>query len=237
MSITNFAVLVAIFGANTVEQAFGFAGTALAMPVVTLLVGLEQARVLLNAPSVVGCGFLALSDFRYVNRPVFFKILGLMLVGMAIGVTLSSYLPASIALPLCGLLIMGLGLHGLFSKGQMKLSNWGEVVLLVVAGVFFGMFLIGGALTAYYAVKKIQDKHQLRATLATLWFCLSGTLFLVDIWKGAITTESMGLVALTLLPLLLAVFAGRKLHNALPQETFTKIAYVCLILSGSTLLL
>lgn len=211
--------------------------TVLAMPVVTLLVGLEQARVLLNAPSVVGCGYLALSDFRYVNRPVFFKILGLMLVGMAIGVTLSSYLPAAIALPLCGLVIMGLGFHGLFGKGTMKLSKWGEVLLLLVAGIFFGMFLIGGALTAYYAVKKIEDKHQLRATLATLWFCLSGTLFLIDIWKGNVTADSMGLIILTLVPLLLAVVAGRKLHNAMSQETFTKIAYVCLILSGSTLLL
>lgn len=237
MELSTILVLVVIFLANSVEQVIGFTGTALAMPITSLLIGVDLAKVVLNAPSIIGCGYLTITNLRYINRPVFVKMGGLMLVGMAGGVALSAHLSAQAALPACGIMVILIGANGLFNKKEWHFSKAGEVALLLVAGFLHGMFLSGGVLLVLYAVKKLEDKHEFRATLAALWFLLGVVLFGVDISQGLITVDSLGFIALAFIPLLAAMFVGRKLHESLPQALFLKASYVFLMLSGATLLL
>ena len=52
MYIKEILILLVIFFANVVEAVSGFAGTMLAMPFAIVLVGIKEAKVILNVVAV-----------------------------------------------------------------------------------------------------------------------------------------------------------------------------------------
>ncbi len=234
--IKEILFVIVVFVANIVEGVTGFAGTMLAMPVSMFLVGVEEAKVVLNIVAIIVSLNIAFRSWREMNRKEVVKISGFMLIGMAVGIYLFSVLPSVVLMKIYGALIICVAIRGLTVKKEMKISNGGLVGVLFLSGVIHGMFLSGGALLVIYAVNALKEKSVIRATLAPVWIILN-TLMLIQEWiSGRVTGKMLGLTGACVIPVFVAIIIGSALHKRIRQDVFVKLTYALLVISGITLL-
>lgn len=228
--------IVVVFMANIVEGITGFAGTMLAMPVSMLLLGVNEAKIVLNVVAIIVSLNIAFKSRRDMNRKEAVKIAGFMFVGMAAGMYLFSILPAQILMTAYGMLIICVAIRGLTAKKEMSLSGFVLTGVILLAGVIHGMFLSGGALLVVYAVSVLKEKAVIRATLAPVWIALNTLMLVQNLISGQVTVRVLLLTTGCILPVLAALYIGNVLHQKIQQEVFVKLTYALLILSGLTLL-
>ena len=234
--IKEILFVIVVFVANIVEGVTGFAGTMLAMPVSMFLVGVEEAKVVLNIVAIIVSLNIAFRSWREMNRKEVVKISGFMLIGMSVGIYLFSVLPSVVLMKMYGALIICVAIRGLTVKKEMKISNRGLVGVLFLSGVIHGMFLSGGALLVIYAVNALKEKSVIRATLAPVWIILN-TLMLIQEWiSGRVTGKMLGLTGACVIPVFVAIIIGSALHKRIRQDVFVKLTYALLVISGITLL-
>ena len=218
--------VIVVFMANIVEGITGFAGTMLAMPVSMLLIGVEEAKVVLNIVAIIVSLNIAARSWREMNRKEVVKITGFMLIGIVVGIYLFSVLPSGVLMKIYGALIICVAIRGLAVKKEMKISDGGLIGVLFLAGVIHGMFLSGGALLVIYAVNALKEKSVILNTLMLIQGGIS----------GQVTGKMMGLTGVCVIPVFAAIIIGNALHKRIRQEVFVKLTYVLLVVSGITLL-
>ena len=228
--------VIVVFMANIVEGITGFAGTMLAMPVSMLLIGVEEAKVVLNIVAIIVSLNIAARSWREMNRKEVVKITGFMLIGIAVGIYLFSVLPSGVLMKIYGALIICVAIRGLAVKKEMKISDGGLIGVLFLAGVIHGMFLSGGALLVIYAVNALKEKSVIRATLAPVWIILNTLMLVQGVISGQVTGKMLGLTGWCVIPVFVAIIIGNVLHKRIRQEVFVKLTYVLLVVSGIALL-
>ena len=225
-----------LFG-YTVQAITGFAGNIFCMPVGTYTLGLQSSVSILNATGFLACALLAVLNLRSINWRELGKIVGVMLPFVALGAWLDTVIPLHALLKIYGLVILAVGIKNLVQKKQTFLPEWALWGVLVAAGLIQGMFVSGGALLVIYAVQKLTDKEQFRATLAAVWSILNFLYAFYQLWAGHFTGE-VWLMVLCCIPLImLATFVGGKLAKRISQERFLKLTYILLLGIGAVLLI
>ena len=237
LELKEILVFIVVFFANIMEAITGFAGTMLAMPPTMQLIGIQDAKVILNILAIIVASTIAIKNHHDIDRKEFVKISSIILVGMAVGLYLSKIVPVDSLSIIYGILIIIVAFKGLFIKKTFKTSPFILVVVLVVAGIIHGVFLSGGALLVIYAVNVLKDKGKIRATLAPVWIILNLIILAQDVAVANFTTYNLTLTLMCIVPLIMALFIGFKLHDKMNQNVFVKVTYVLLIISGITLLI
>lgn len=235
--IKNVIFLAVFLFGYTVQAITGFAGNIFCMPVGTYTLGLQSSVSILNATGFLACTLLAVLNLRSVNWRELGKIVGVMLPFVALGAWLDTVIPLHALLKIYGLVILAVGIKNLVQKKQTFLPEWALWGVLVAAGLIQGMFVSGGALLVIYAVQKLTDKEQFRATLAAVWSILNFLYAFYQLWAGHFTGE-VWLMVLCCIPLIvLATFVGGKLAKRISQERFLKLTYILLLGIGAVLLI
>lgn len=229
--------IIIFFLSNTIMTITGFAGTMLAMPASILLLGVDDARFILNVTAILSCVFIAIQQWKYANKKELKKILFIMLLGMAIGTVLYRVIPLSFLLPVYGGIIVLIAVKRLFLPETKHLASWICIIVLIIAGIIHGMFVSGGALLVLYATMVLEDKAEFRATIAATWAVLDPTFFVLNFHLSLWNAENMILIALCIPPLLLSVYLGNLLHNRINKDWFMKLTYILLALSGLSIIL
>lgn len=236
MNIKEVIFILVVFIANTIEGITGFAGTMLAMPISIQLIGIHDAKAVLNIVAIIVSLGIAVRYYRDINKKEVIKISLLMIIGMVVGLYLFSILPVKNLSIIYGVLIILVAIRGLIVNKQVGLPNGILILIVIGAGVIHGMFLSGGSLLVFYAVTVLKDKSMIRATLAPVWIILNTIILVQDITMGVFTKEILRLTAYCIVPLILALLLGSILHKVIRQWAFVKLTYVLLIASGLTLL-
>ena len=237
MLLNELFTLFIVFLANTVEAITGFAGTMLAMPPAMLLIGVDEAKLVLNVVAILVSFLLASQNRGDVNKKEVVKIVTLMLLGMAAGLYLFSVLPTDVLLKGYGILILLIALKGLLIRKTFALPGWILLLSVLGAGIIHGMFLSGGSLLVIYAIAVLRDKSVIRATLAPVWLILNSVLLVQDIAFSRFNPHILVLCVLCVPPVLLALRLGNALHRKINQTLFTRLTYVLLVISASSLLI
>lgn len=228
----------AIFVSNIVQALTGFAGVMLSIPPSMLLFGPDMAIAVINALCWGVSVVLAWRNRRYLNLKGVLTIVGFMLAGMAIGVKLYSLVSPQIIGPVYGGIIVAAALKNLLVKPSEKpMSHWLSAVILIGAGIIHGMFASGGALLVVYLAATYHNKYTFRANVAAVWSCLNLVLMFKDFEKGVFNAQAFHLMLIAIIPLLLAVYIGNKIHSRINQRMFNYSTYGLLLLSGAMILL
>lgn len=228
----------AIFVSNIVQALAGFAGVMLSIPPSMLLFGPDMAIAVINALCWGVSVVLAWRNRRYLNLKGVLIIVGFMLAGMAIGVKLYSLVSPQIIGPVYGGIIVAAALKNLLVKPSEKpMGHWLSAVILIGAGIIHGMFASGGALLVVYLAATYHNKYTFRANVAAVWSCLNLFLMFKDFEKGMFNAQALHLMLIAIIPLLLAVYIGNKIHSRINQRMFNYSTYGLLLLSGAMILL
>lgn len=237
LNLKEILFLTIVVFSNIIEGITGFAGTMLAMPLSMILIGVGEAKSILNIVAIIASSIICYSTYKEINKKELMKIVFFMLIGMLGGIYLFSVIPVSGLAKTYGILILLIALKGLLVKKKLSLPNFALTIILLVAGIIHGMFLSGGALLVIYAVAVLKEKSTIRATLAPVWIILNIFMLGQDIYFGNITGLVFKLSLYCIIPVLLAIGIGKYLHNKMDQDFFVKLTYILLIVSGITLVL
>ncbi len=224
--------LIIVLATNIIQAITGFAGTLLAMPASIMLVGADNAKVMLNMVTMATCIILAVRNRKYIQWKILLRILVFMAVGMIAGVLLFDLIELDLLLNLYGAMILVIAIMNLAGKQIKKITLWAGVIVLLVSGIIHGMFLSGGGLLVVYATIVLKDKNEFRATISSVWVVLNTVLLIQQFASGQVTRQN-GLFALAAcIPALAGVFIGNKLHNKMSGTAFMRLTYILLIVSG-----
>lgn len=241
-----------LFFANLIQAITGFAGTLLSMPPTMQLIGVGEAKTLLAAIDQISCLLIVLTGWRAINWKEFGKMAVLMVAGMFAGMKIFEAFPAEQLLTFYGLMILVIALWRLFgSAAKARLcpgsgqndsapqkppfGRAGKVVMplvILAAGVIHGMFVSGGALLVIYASSALKDKEEFRATMAMLWVTIGCYITATQLRSGYFDQKLLCMLGIGLIPVFAGIWIGTKLVKRIRQETFMKLTYVLLILSG-----
>ena len=228
--------LFVILIANTIQVLTGFAGNMLAMPFSIRLIGVNEAKTVLNVFTLVACVYIWIKNRAYINKKVFTKIIIFMIIGMLLGIWLFELLPTNFLLTAYAILIIAIALYKMFSKREIRVPDFLMIFVILVAGIIHGMFVSGGALLVIYAVSVLKDKKEFRATLSPVWVVLAIILMFTHAKSGFYTPNTITLIALSMIPLVISIWLGNKLFDKINQAMFLKVTYVLLLISGISLL-
>lgn len=225
-----------VFASNIIQAITGFAGTMLAMPASMMLIGVNEAKAILNVLGLASCLWLTIQNYKNINKKEFVKITLLMLMGMITGIALFQILPIGMLLNFYAVLIIAIALKKLFVKKEITIPKAAMVLVILAAGIIHGMFVSGGSLLVIYAVSVLKDKSEFRATLSPVWVLLNGYLMVNHIQAGFFTSHVTRMTLICLVPLAGSILLGNFIHNKINQEYFLKLTYVLLLLSGLLLI-
>ncbi len=222
-----------IFFTHIIQAVVGVGGTMLAMPPSILLVGADTAKVVLNLLALLMCAWITVRHLRLINKRELVKIVVGMLVGMQIGMWVYNRFPLDILMKIYGVVIIVIAVRNLFF--QKEGENYPKpllIAVLLMAGIIHGMFVSGGALLVIYMASVIEEKGEFRATISAVWTVLDGYLLVTQVLSGLYTQKNMTMAAIAIVPLVLALILGNRIHDWIPQKLFVKATYALLIVSG-----
>ena len=232
LDIKDILVYLILFGANLIQAITGFAGTLIAMPPTIKLIGVVEAKALLNVIAQISCLFIVVTGFKHINWKEFIKMFVLMVVGMIAGMKIFEIFPVSQLLVLYGIMIIIIAVWKLFVKKEVHLPQLLMLGVILIAGIIHGMFVSGGALLVIYAASVLKDKEEFRVTMALIWVTIGCYMTGTQVIAGNFNSHVMLLLVTGIIPVFVGTWIGTKLVKKINQKTFMTITYVLLLLSG-----
>ena len=138
----NILFLIILFTANVIQAITGFAGTLLAMPLSMMLIGVHEAKVILNIMAVLSCLILASKSRKHIQPKILLNIIAWMAVGMVFGIWIFEHLSLNILLPFYAIMIILIALKKLLIKNEIKMSKWMLNGVLLAAGYSWNVWQV-----------------------------------------------------------------------------------------------
>ena len=180
---------------------------------------------------------IAVTGYRHINWKELLKMSAVMLVGMFAGIQICRIVKSeNILLTIYGIIIVVVALKNLCIHTEKKLPDLILWIVLILAGIIHGMFVSGGALLVIYATQVLKEKEEFRATVAPVWVVLNFFLMVTQFRSGLVETADIRLICISILPLLIATWLGKKLVCKVSQKVFLNLTYILLLISGVSLI-
>ncbi len=221
------------------EGITGFGCTVLALPFCIMLVGIKAAVPVLVILAWILALYIVIIAFKDIVWREYLRIIIFVGLGLPVGIFFFNKLPAGILTRILGVFMVLVSIRGLYIsfKGQKVDKEGGKQgnlarLLLLLGGMVHGAFGSGGPFVVIYAAKALASKNNFRATLCLVWLTLNSVIIVQNIVNGAITASMIRLLLWCLPFLAVGMFLGNIAHKKIKDNSFTKIVYMVLLLSG-----
>ena len=216
----------------------GFGAALITIPLATHLVPLKYALALFVLADLAAALSVGLENPKKAVRAEWTRLVPMILVGTALGVTLLVNLPREAGMLLLGLFVLAFGVFSLLPHARERLIAPGWAWLAGLAGgITSTVFGAGGPPYAIYLSQRGLTKEQYRATMgfATLTsislravaFLLTGLLLVPDVW----------LKAVAVVPACLAgIWVARRMFLRISRDALLRAVALLLLASGISLI-
>jgi hypothetical protein len=226
-----------LFAATLVRAGLGFGEALIAVPLLALLMPVDQAAPIAVLVSITIALIVLVLDWRSVHVGSAGRLLVSTLFGIPLGLYLLTAVPEAIVKAILAVVILAFSLHSMLAKGRYKLSSDRLAWLFgFQAGILGGAYGMNGPPLAIYGSLRGWRPEQFRATLQAYFLPASlvgmGGYYLAGLWTP---TVSHFYVA-SLPAVVLASLGGRWVGRRLQPERFTLYVYAGLSAIGIVLL-
>ncbi len=230
------AVIAILFVATLVRSSLGFGEALIAVPLLALLMPVDQAAPVAVLVSITIAFLILLRDWRQVHFASAGRLIVSTLFGLPLGLLLLRFAPEGVVKALLGLVIVAFSTYALFRHTQeLKDDRWAWVFGLQ-AGILGGAYGMNGPPLAIYGSLRRWSPEQFRATLQA-YFLPASVVGMIGYWVAGLWTAPVSRIYLESLPaVVVATLAGRALGRYIPARRFTVIVYAGLIGIGVILL-
>lgn len=216
--LTILIIAMAFFG----ESLFGFGGGLIAIPLLSLILGVKDAVTLVLIFQFL-IGILILKNYKSIDWKVAKPMTYTLVVGVAAGTLLLSGLStAFLQIFLAVIIILFLIKSEFF--GSITLGKGRNNLYASIAGLGGGMLqgLIGagGPVLTMYTSTAIDKKIAIRATLIYLFFIPNIVRMAVSAPQQLFTTQIIDLFLLCLPFFALAIYLGQRIHRHINERYY-----------------
>ena len=233
------AILVAIgFAGALIFGITGFGSALITIPLASHFVPLPFALALFAVCDLAAALRVGLENPKNAVRAEWHRLIPMIFVGTALGVTLLVNLPKKTAMVALGVFIVLFALYSLFPKKSEKLvAGWWGWIAGLAGGITSTLFGAGGPPYVIYLSHRRLTKEQFRATLGlttmtsislrVLAFLITGLLLNVQVWATA---------AFAVPGILLGILVAQRIYLKISRDLLMKAVAVMLLASGGSLL-
>jgi uncharacterized membrane protein YfcA len=219
------------------EGITGFGSTALSIPFLSVLLGIEIAKPVLILYTLFLCLFILVRSYRDIDWKHLGIIVGVAALGLPIGLLIYNSLPKSALLALLALFMIFVSVRGLLlafglRKREKAPGSWPMLTALFLGGLIQGAFASGGPLFILYSAEKLKDKSRFRATMCMVWVVLDSVLIAQMLFAGQLGAGVWKTALVGTPVLILGTVLGDIAHRRVSDGLFTKLTYGILLLSG-----
>ena len=231
-------VLGILFVGAFVRSAVGFGDALIAMPVLTLLVGLTVASPLIALISVLIATVILIQAWQMVDLKAASRLIVTTFVGIPLGVYVLKLAPVRLMETVLGLIVIGFGLYNLLTPRLPQLQNQRLAYLFgLLAGILGGAYNTSGPPVVIYGVLRRWPPERFRATMQS-YFLPTGLVVMISHGvAGLWTAEVWRFVGYGAPVVLTAVYLGGKVAARVSQGQFDRIIYLFLVIIGLLLIL
>jgi uncharacterized membrane protein YfcA len=238
MEVFQTVVLPIIFISTLTRSSFGFGDALVAMPLLTMVVGLNIATPLVGLMGITTSAVILIRHWRDVQlRSVWILIIST-LAGIPIGILLLKGVYENAMKLALAFVIILFSLYKLLKPKLFVLANdrYGCIFGLI-AGIIGGAYNTNGPPVVIYGTLRRWEPGKFRATLQGYFFP-TGFMIALGHGVGGLWTQKVLTNYLVSLPIILvAIWLGGKLNSKIPKGKFDNCVYACLIVIGIVLLI
>jgi uncharacterized membrane protein YfcA len=235
--VTEVALLAGIaFLGALVFGITGFGAALVAIPLATHLVSIQFALALFVLADLACALSIGLEKPKNAVRAEWTRLVPMILVGTALGVTVLVNLPRKAGMVLLGVFVLGFAIYSLLPHRSRTVSAHWAWLAGLAGGLTSTLFGAGGPPYAIYLSQRGLSKEEFRATmgfatitsisLRVLAFILTGLLLELRVWAAAVFTVSAAL---------LGIWAARRMFLRISREALMRAVTLLLVASGLSL--
>jgi uncharacterized membrane protein YfcA len=215
----------------------GFGSSLVTIPLASHLVPLQFALALFALADLVSSFRVGLENPKNAVRGEWTRLVPMILVGTALGVTVLVNLPRAIGMLLLGAFVLSYALYSLFRhpSGRIVSPRWAWIAGLA-GGITSTLFGAGGPPYAIYLSQRGLSKEQFRATLGfatmtsislrVLAFLITGLLLNREVWMAAAAVVPAAFIGIAV---------ARLLFLRISRDTLLRAVTLLLLASGASL--
>src|SRR5216110_3401978 len=215
----------------------GFGSSLVTIPLATHLVPLQFALALYALGDLVSAFRVGLENPRNAARGEWTRLVPMILVGTALGVTVLVNLPRAVGMLLLGAFVLTYALYSLFRHpaGRVVSPRWAWIAGLA-GGITSTLFGAGGPPYAIYLSQRGLTKEQFRATMGFATMTSISLRVMAFLITGLLLDREVWIAALAAVPAALAgLFVARKIFRRVSRETVMRAVALILLVSGGSL--
>lgn len=226
-------VLSILFLSTFTRSALGFGDALVAMPLLTLIVGVQTATPLVALAASTIAVSLLIQIWRQVNLAAAWRLILATLLGIPFGLIALKLVPEQILRSVLGFLLIAFGAYNL-AEFALPLLNDERFSWLFgwIAGLFGGAFNANGPPVVIYGLMRNWSPDRFRATLQG-YFLFTGGSILVAHGLAGLWTRPVLRYYLSALPVIVtAILVGNWANARISGEAFNRLVYAFLIIMG-----
>jgi uncharacterized protein len=232
------AVIIIIFLAVLLKAVLGFGEALIAMPLLTLIMGLQMAAPLVGLMAAIITSVIALSQWRHIDFRLTWRLVLASAAGIPAGLILLKIAPPELMTHGMGVLLIVYGAYTLFTPNWNGLRHPAWVYIFgFSAGVLGSAYNTSGPPVVIYATTRGWSPQRFRATLQSCFFPMSIMIITSHGLSGLWTPTVLLLFILILPAILIAFVIGNYASQYIPVEHFARLVRVGLCVLGIMLLI
>ena len=239
VDLTLFILVGLAFVGALVVGVTGFGSALVTIPIATQFVPLQFALPLFALVDLSTAFSVGLENPRNASREEWRRLVPMILVGTALGVTLLVKLPRAAGMALLGAFVVSYALYSLVRRGPARVIHprWAWIAGLC-GGITSTIFGAGGPPYAMYLSQRGLSKEQFRATMGFAIMTSISVRVVAFLISGLLLDRTVWLTALAAVPAaLLGLWIARHLYLRISREALMRAVALILLASGSALLL
>lgn len=231
-------VIMVLFLATLVRSALGFGEALISVPLLALVMPVDQAAPTAVLVSITIALVIVIQDWHMVHASSALWLVISTLAGIPFGLLLLKALSEPVVEAVLGGVVLAFSAHALGSRRDYHLKDDRMAVFFgFTAGVLGGAYGMNGPPLAVFGSLRRWSPENFRATLQA-YFLPASLAGMAGYWLAGLWTPAVNHFYFVSLPgVLLAVFLGRALNQRLHDRRFISYVHLGLILIGATLLM
>jgi len=216
----------------------GFGSALVTMPIAVQFVPLQFALPLFALVDLSTAFSVGLENPRNAARDEWRRLVPMIVLGTALGVTLLVNLPRAAGMFLLGAFVLSYALYSLLRRGPTREihARWGWVAGLC-GGITRSVFGAGGPPYAIYLSQRGLSKEQFRATMGFCTMTSISVRVIAFLITGLLLNSQVWLTALVAVPAaLLGMWVARHAYLRISRDMLMRLVAVILLASGGSLM-
>jgi len=219
-----------LFFATMVRSVFGFGGGLIAMPLLTLIIGVQTAAPIAAALNTFNALFILLFSWRKVDISSAWRLVLASMCGIPLGLLLLTKVYEALVTGILAVVIILFSVYNLI-KPQVKarVNKHTAYIFGFFAGILGAAYNANGPLAVIFGTLRKWPADSFRATLQAYFFPVGIVILLGQGASGLITQEVIQYSWILLPMLFLGLFVGDKINKSMSLASFERGVHLFLI--------